>query len=194
MSRSMLRPGHISRKYKARLLIICEQLAKIGGRGALKLRGLYKKYGKLGARQLSSHLKGLIVRGRFRRQRAALIPRRYDSILRLSLLGIIYQNFSYGLRTRRNEKLRESLRKYYTAHKAALFVKFGEHLRTRSYSGFRLHKDRKKLEKMRKDMAKAAKQALHRRRENSRLMRKAIMETKAAKRRKVGGKIVKKKK
>jgi hypothetical protein len=65
-----------------------------------------------------------------------------------------------------------------------LLQKFGEFIKTRVFYGFRRRKDKKKIEKLKKDIKKSEKQRLHQRRENFRLMRKAVMETRAANRKK----------
>lgn len=98
----------------------------------------------------------------------------------------------YGIRSRTKKSSRRKLRKLYTVSRYMCLAKFGEFLRTRRFYGYRLQKDKKKLAKLRKDMDKAERQKLHQRREGRRLMKKAIMETRAANRKKAGPKSVKK--
>ena len=73
-------------------------------------------------------------------------------------------------------------------------VFYGSFLKTRKFISFRRQKDKKKLQKLKKDLDKAERQKLHARRENSRLMRKAVMETRAANRKKANARAGKKKK
>lgn len=194
MSRAICKPGYTSRRYRRMLLLVCRKLKSLKYYRALNFQKLVAIGSKLTMRAVSPQLLTLRVLGHVRKRSWAVKPRRFDCIYRLTRLLIIYQNMNYGLRSLKNEERRKRLLKYYTVNKHQLFFKYGSFLRTRSYSGFRIHKDRKKLEKMKKDIEKAERQALHRRRENSRLMRKAIMETRAARRRKLGAKVVKKKK
>jgi hypothetical protein len=101
---------------------------------------------------------------------------------------------TYGIPLKLKRKKRRKLKKFYNVSKYAIGIKFGEYIRTRVFYGFRRQKDKKKIAKLKKDLKKAKQQKLHQRRENARLMRKAIMETRAANRKKAGAKSIKKKK
>ena len=58
-------------------------------------------------------------------------------------------------------------------------MKYGEYKITRTYSSFRVRVDRKKLEKLKRDVDKLERKQIHLRRERIRLMKKAVKETRA---------------
>lgn len=55
--------------------------------------------------------------------------------------------------------------------------KYGCFKKTRRYRPFRCKVDKKKIQKLKKDVVKAAKKKLHLRKERIRLMKKAVKET-----------------
>jgi len=147
-----------------------------------------RKYGSFSYRFFNHNFLKSIIHGRVRAFDNILTPMKRDPILRLAARGIIWHNMTYGIKARIKQSTRIKLKKLYSVSKYMCLVKFGEFFRTRRFYGYRLQKDKKKLKKLRKDMDKAVRQKLHQRRENSRLMRKAVMETRIANRNKAGQK------
>lgn len=120
-----------------------------------------------------------------------LRPRGSDPVLRISTRGLVFQNFKLGIYSRIGRARLSRLRRYFAVSRFALLTRFGEYLKTRFYYGFRLKKDRKKIAKLHGDIRKEKMKQIRQAREDRRLMKKAIQETKSKNRSKSGKKNVK---
>lgn len=132
----------------------------------------------------------LFPRGRNRCN--VLRPRGSDRILRLVTRGLIFKNFKVGPYARSSSRELRRLCRYFAVTRYALLQCFGEFQKTRFYYGFRLKKDKKKIEKLHKDLQKESQQRARQAQEDRRLMRRAIQETRVKNREKLGKKNIKK--
>ena len=126
---------------------------------------------------------GLQLRGRTKR-RLIIWPTRSDTITKLSHFATIWHDMSFGLYNSRTKSTKFRLHRFYHVSKYMSQEKFGNFLQTRRAGGFRVNKDKQKIEKFHKDLEKEKQKQKHVARENARLMAKALKEEGARKARK----------
>lgn len=117
----------------------------------------------------------------FRRRfyKRVLVPHKRDTILRAFAFLKTWQVLAYKRTHARRKSRTRGLPRYYRTAREMWGMKFGEFIRTRRHGRFRSKVDKKKIDKLQRDVAKAKRMRRHWAKEHSRLLRKAQSETKS---------------